>query len=312
MVTMDTSTPVDFDLAPEVVRLLESAETNRALTLAAQCVETYPEYIGGYILLADCYHVLGQTEAARIILDAAGALFPDRLIVTERLQGLSARSHWPVPPEVKVPADNPEEVYGSATDATEGLHRQQPQEIVSEHHSPLRDIKNSDTLKTTQVFPLRVIELVPSGGAGRKIRSTNMRLIPGLEYTSLRFESTSLRDYHAVHSLTQPPPFREFHPPRNTSGRSSAAPREASLEQMAAKLGRLRKSRSGSDETVPAPAITTPPPAVASITLAGIYMQQQNYDAALAMLQLLVPKSQEQQKRITDLIAECKQRLSSS
>ena len=60
--------------------------------------------------------------------------------------------------------------------------------------------------------PLRVIEFGAPPADDRVIRSASMRLIPGLEFTSLRFAGQRRSD-RSISALPQPPAFRTFNQP---------------------------------------------------------------------------------------------------
>ena len=70
---MEAAASVRADFALEVLRLLEDGRAEAALELAADGVRSYPTYIGGYAVLADCYAALDDVDDAFVILVRSGS-----------------------------------------------------------------------------------------------------------------------------------------------------------------------------------------------------------------------------------------------
>jgi len=156
--------------------------------------------------------------------------------------------------------------------------------------------------------PLRIIELAPQANDTRVIKSSSVRLIPGLEYTTLRFEGGKHRGQRILQPLSDPPQFREFHAPRK-SGKQTDQPvvqKKLSLEELAERIGRVRITPADLEGKPPAPnPIQTPRASVVSETLARIYMEQRNYDKAIDALRILQSQHPTEHQRLQDLINKC-------
>lgn len=135
-----------------------------------------------------------------------------------------------------------------------------------------------------------------------------MRLIPGLEYTTLRFEGVKTRGSRSIQFLPEPPAFREFHKP----GKSVFGPpptqqqRKVSLEELADKIGRVRLTAEELEKRPPAPdPLQEQRHSVVTETLARIYMQQQSYDKAIEAFTHLKVQQPDNAAKFDALIAEC-------
>ena len=270
----------------------------------------YPDYLGGYVLLSKAYDALGRPLDARIILDEAQRRFPS--FVPARANAIDD-----IEPMPAQPAYTPELVP-----------------LASPAPEPLRAAPLA-----TSTSPLRIIDTAHIGDDTRIIRSASVRLIPGLEFTTLRFEGTKTRGRREIQTLSDPPPFRRFHPARRvlqpgtqqshsvSGGRPHPQPasKPLSLEELANRLERARMPRSG-EPLAPLPSVvpTTHPsiPTSANLglpqpqtlvteTIARIYMQQGAYDRAIdayAALAISKPEKNEEYQRI---IAELTAKLNS-
>jgi tetratricopeptide (TPR) repeat protein len=263
-------------LAPSFARqaadLLRGDRAVDAAQLCAEGLKQYPDYAGGYLLLADAYRAMDQPKDAEIILAEARRRFPKLSGVTRRLAPLAA----PVP---RIPVPEPE------------LPVREPAPASAPAASPLRVINTADLTDDQRI-----------------IRSASVRLIPGLEYTTLRFEGMRSRGRREITPLSDPPPFRSFHTMRRTT-RPAEQPKEqrrpVSLEELAA---RLEKARIPTATEVTQPA--TPPPTmggprVVTETIARIYMQQGSFDRAIEALRTLQASKPERHDHFEKLIAEC-------
>ena len=267
--------PADFALTAS--ELLDQGRKEDALELAADGVRTYPTYLGGYILLADCYAGLGYVDDARLILDEAERRFPSRAVVHERRKELERRSQAPAPPRPK------------------------PQR---ERREPARERKES---------PLRIIDLAQPTSDTRIIRSSAMRLIPGLEYTSLRFEGTRSKGERAVNVLPPAPPFRGFHEPgayRKAGTGQPPAPDSGAtdIDALANRIGRVRLTQEELEKRPPAPDPTKDRPkrSLVTETLAKIYMQQGSYDDAIEAFTSLIERYPNKADQLQPLLEECR------
>ncbi len=191
----------------------------------------------------------------------------------------------------------------------------------------------------TSTSPLRIIDTAQILDDTRIIRSASVRLIPGLEFTTLRFEGTKTRGRREIQTLLDPPPFRRFHPARRVlqpvsqqsqpSGPTASHPKPAtkplSLEELANRLERARMPRSGEALTPMASATQTTHvvvPTSASLglprqqmviteTIARIYMQQGAYDKAIDAFTALAVSKPEKNEEYQRIIAELTTKLNS-
>ena len=139
-----------------------------------------------------------------------------------------------------------------------------------------------------------------------------MRLIPGLEFTSLRFEGHSSRGGRSVSVLPTVPVWRSFntppHQPAKTTTKNGS--KKVSLEELADKINRVRLTASELEKRPPAPdpIADGPRPSLVTDTLANIYQQQKNYTKAIeayTLLKELKPeKAAEYDKRIQACITD--------
>jgi tetratricopeptide (TPR) repeat protein len=293
---MNTAPTVSPGFARDVYRSLNEQQVDAALKLAADGVRAYPAYLGGYVLLADCYHALGHPEAAAVILDEAERRFPNR-------QAVHSRRHRPLPATSAPPVEHASTPEAEHTTAPEAEHISTPE---AEHISTPEAERTSTP---AEVYPLRMIDLAPPLADTRVIRSSSMRLIPGLEFTSLRFEGTTRRGGRALQFLPEPPGFRDFHEPRPIPPSTQKAEPKEALERLAERISRVRMSADDLEKRPPAPA---PAPsqnvAMHSETLVRIYMQQQHWDKAIASLLVLQQTNPEDAERLQGLVDECERR----
>jgi hypothetical protein len=279
-----TKAPADF--ARSSWLLLKQGHKEGALQLAADGVRTYPTYIGGYVILADCFADMGHLDDARLIIAEAERRFPHRRIVHDRKEAydqMSARAEA-VPPKVVEPEP--------------ALPRDEP-------HVELLTKKRPSRQETPVPFerkesPLRVIELGTPTHDDRIIRSSSVRLIPGLEYTSLRFEGSKTRGDRSVNVLPDAPPFRTFHaqspyrrvvpePARQPSSDTERRQPQLTLEQLADRIAKVRMTPEHLENKPPAPDPTEerPKQSIVTETLGRIYMQQQQFDHAIETFETL-------------------------
>ena len=274
-----TKPPVP-SFAVTAVSMLKKHQAVDAARLCASGLEFYPDYIAGYLLLAEAYSALNQTIDARLILDEAQRRFPRHNVpkIVEPIIPIEIPIEIPIAvPQVVAPVV-PKEVPRSIPPSA-------PQSV------------------------LRIIDTAPFSKDQRIIRSTSVRLIPGLEYTSLRFEGMRQRGRREIAHLSDPPAFREFHTMRRTT-RPAEAPvepkRSVSLEELATRLEKARMPRQV--EALP-PHVPSPQvgggPTVVTETIARIYMQQGSYDRAIDAFRVLQKSKPQQHTHFAQLIAEC-------
>jgi len=260
---MDESTPL---FAFHAYQAIGRGQLHEAVELCAHGISQFPDYLSGYVVLAKAYDALGMTTDARLIRSAAA----------ERFVGLApAKSDAPdqsdvpdVPDQSDAP-DVPEQPDVPAVSV--------PQVLPSASHS---------------MQSLRLVTMVPAT-EGRVIRAASVRLIPGLEFTSLRFEGAKTRGRRIIQNLSDPPPFRTFNAPLKptrvagqgasaTSAKMANARRPLSLEELAGRLESARMPRHVDTSKVPsAPIDVAAGSTLVTDTIAGIYLAQEAFDKAL-------------------------------
>jgi len=274
---MEAAAPVRSDFALEVLRLLEAGRAEAALALAADGVRSYPTYVGGYAVLADCYAALDDIDDAFVILTEAERRFPGRRALSSRRVRYQQRAT--VEPTTVAPTTvAPTTVAPTTVEPT-------TVEPTTERLIPRRRRERAPVVPhEKKESPLRVIELGAPPADDRVIRSASMRLIPGLEYTSLRFEGQR-RSGRSISTLPEPPAFRTFNQPlpRPAGKDEPERARKVSLEELADRIGKVRMTAEDLEKKPPAPdpLAEQPKRALVTETLATIYLQQQAYDKAI-------------------------------
>lgn len=258
--------------------MLQKQEAVDAARLCASGLEFYPDYIAGYLLLAKAYAALHQGDDARLILDEAQRRFPRHNVPKYVEPVITVESGSPIEtPEISTPI--------LPKDVVKSVPQSAPQSV------------------------LRIIDTAPLSKDQRIIRSTSVRLIPGLEYTSLRFEGMRQRGRREIAHLSDPPAFREFHTMRRTirPAETHAEPkRSVSLEELATRLEKARMPRQmeALQPNIPSPHVSGGPTVVTE-TIARIYMQQGSYDRAIEAFRVLQKSKPQQHTHFEQLIAEC-------
>jgi tetratricopeptide (TPR) repeat protein len=290
-------TPPSF--AMRAAALVREGRSTDAVHLCADGIRLWPDYITGYLLLADAYAALGHATDAEVILAEAARRFPYyRGIARERVQEVvQERVQEVVQERVQ------EEVQEVVQEEVQEVVQERAQEVVQKPVVPV-----TPRAASSPISLLRIVHTAQQPDDVRQIRSSSVRLIPGLEYTSLRFENTRGRGRREISMLPEPPVFREFHPtqrPRRTDG---AAPqrRPLSLEELAARLEQARIPRTTDAPSTPTPAPNAAPQATSAImteTLAKIYVSQGAYEIAIEAyrtLQRTKPERSDDYQRIID------------
>lgn len=351
--------------AVEATRRIEAGDMAGAVRLCADGIATFPDYATGYIVLARAYEALDMASDASLMRHAAAERFP--LLVplpppaaahpSPPLQ-LTSTEDVLAQPEADTIAEaisiqEAESYVGDAphTEASiseaaartsvplTALEPARPTLAAVEETTPddavaIPTAANAPTL--VQALPshhsgrpaLRMIDLRQHHAAdSRVIRAASVRLIPGLEYTSLRFEGMKSRGRREIATLLDPPPFREFHAPmRPMPRRADDAPaakpatRRLTLEELAQRLERARMPRP--DElalrptppppqptTDTTPASTTGSQPVVTETIARIYESQGAYEKALDAYRALQRAKPERHSHYQDLIDNLTRRL---
>lgn len=172
---------------------------------------------------------------------------------------------------------------------------------------------------------LRIIDTAPTSDDARIIRSSAVRLIPGLEYTTLRFEGMKTRGRRAIQPLSEPPSFRDFHSPMRPFVRprphqsvESAPARPAvkkplSLEELASRLEKVRMPRPGESTQPPVGPVHVPGagPALVTETIARIYEQQGALDKALEAYRALQRQKPDKHDYFERLITDVSRKMQS-
>ena len=265
--------------------MLRQGDEEAALQLAADGVRMFPTYIGGYVILADCYAALGDVDDARVILTEAKRRFPSRKVIQQREAALDRQPGTPV--------------------------TEPPKHTLVVRRRPKRESRDVPvgTLERKE-SPLRVIELALPSTDERIIRSSSVRLIPGLEYTSLRFEGSKVRGDRSITVIPEPPPFRTFHDPYGKELVSKTRTQEqgtVTLERLADRIGRVRMTSESLDAKPPAPDPLSEQPrqTLVTETLARIYMQQKSFDRAIESFRILTERYPDRTDEFQKLIEEC-------
>lgn len=389
--------------AVTALQLLQSNSIIEAAQLCASGVEHYPDYIGGYILLASAYESLGQHHDAQVIREALHTRFPGLPLLKSYVQ---APSEVPVETEQIVVQDDSEELQTDVAaedwildivEIEDDVERHIDAEAVQEHAEELAEVnlaeqieepaeadaeqfieevidlqieqevsqesseelieqvENPSSIHPTpeddlsepeleeiffevvepEVVPsasdeslhehsvdvafhshpnvLRLIEMAPVSTDTRVIRSASVRLIPGLEYTTLRFEGTRSRGRREITALLDPPAFRTFHQMRRMA-RPSETPeprkKPVTLEELAARLtdARMPKSVSHEQEISKVDFSAQQSPIMVTETIARIYMQQGSYELAIEAFKNLQKNKPEKHDEFEKLIKECERK----
>lgn len=300
------SNPVAASFAVTAEALLAEHRYAEAVHLCASGVTEYPQYLGGYLMLARAYDAMGKLHDAAVMRTAAHERFP--WYVPARVQhhqpSVPAVVEQPETPAtvvdvVETPVVAPEAV--APADAVVDLVVAEPV-VTAAPEQPSRE----------QPSVLRMIDTAHLVNDERIIRSASVRLIPGLEYTSLRFENIRSRGRRDISHLSDPPPFRSFHTMRRTTRVTEPTrdqrrePRKAvSLEEIAARLERRARMPRTADAVEQAPPPEPNGPMLMTETIARIYMQQGSYDKAIEAFRMLQQSKPEKHAHFDALIAEC-------
>ena len=335
----------DPSFAVTAIHLLQSNNILEAAQLCASGVEHYPDYIGGYILLASAYESLGQHHDAQVIREALHTRFPGLPLLKSYIQAQQESLVEDTPdieepqtfdedqvPEVEQIAESVSVLEVEPATESEVVCFEEPAiepvaefsedfiiEAESEVHVELAIEPEPETFEgpspvTSHPNVLRLIEMAPITTDTRIIRSSSVRLIPGLEFTSLRFEGTRSRGRREITSLLDPPAFRTFHPIRRTARPSETQePRKkpVTLEELAARLNdaRLPRNTGGNDQEISREDFSAmQSPIMITETIARIYMQQGSFELAIEAFKALQKQKPEKTVEFEKLIKECERK----
>jgi hypothetical protein len=250
-------------------------------------------------MLARAYEAMGKVHDASVMRTAAQERFPWYVAVQKPSQ--------PVQHAEVAAAAEPEVVAQVVAEAVAEVVAAVVPEVVSAE--PEAEVEPQPR---EQPSVLRMIDTAHLVNDERIIRSASVRLIPGLEYTSLRFENLRSRGRRDIAYLSDPPPFRSFHTMRRTT-RPAEPSREqrrepgkaVSLEEIAARLERRARMPRASDAVEQVPPPEPNGPMLMTETIARIYMQQGSYDKAIEAFRMLQKSKPEKHAQFDALIAEC-------
>ena len=341
---MTETVPPDF--AVQAARLLSASDPLAAARLSTAGISCYPDYAGGYVMLAKAYAALGRGNDAITMVQDARERFPYITITLPDVFPAIAEPHTEVldheivavsevTTEVDVPSgdsvavattnDEPSVFLESELESTleAGMVTidradSSPSEVVAEE--PVLDVEmlpaEAPSINYTQTPSqvLRMIETLPVATDARIIRSSSVRLIPGLEFTTLRVEGLRSRGRRGVGSLPEPPAFRTFHQVRRPQRPvEPPAPRKpVSLEELAQRLAEARIPRPTevdlSAQRPEASMAAQPQPSKVTETISNIYMQHQPYDLAIEAFKHLMSQRPDRKDHFEALIHECERK----
>jgi hypothetical protein len=309
------------DFAIEASELLASSRSLDAIRLCIGGIEEFPEYAGGYVMLAKAYAALGRSDDAEALVRDITRRFP------------YVRVQLPVPDAEVLPAEDPaawpvsdfnivDPHEESLEDLVEDIVEVEIADDVEfegavddEFEDTADDIPTDEVVVTPisgPTYVLRMIETAPVDDDARIIRSSSVRLIPGLEFTTLRVEGLRSRGRRGIGSLPEPPAFRSFHAVRRPQRPAEPAParKPVNLEELAARLIDAKMPRQSMTDA-PAPrteSVPLPQPILVTDTIATIYMQQQSYDLAIEAFKTLISRKPDRKEHYEALIRECERK----
>ena len=341
------SRPLHPDFAVEARQLLDSSRAIDAVRLCSMGIEDYPHYAGGYVMLAKAYAQLGLADDAAALARDITMRFP---YVHVELSSTYVESEPAIQPDaepVNITPDEPPAPIDAVTATHDVVHVTEHEhvaenepvaehehvaesepvaehehvaedelvaesEFVAEHVTVQRNI--ADAAPTAPTFVLRMIETAPTADDAPIIRSSSVRLIPGLEFTTLRVEGLRSRGRRGIGSLPEPPAFRAFHTVRRPQRPPEPPPQRKplSLEELASRLVDVKMPRQSEADAASArnepPPPPQPQPILVTDTIATIYMQQQSYDLAIEAFKSLMARKPDRRDHYEALIRECERK----
>lgn len=311
---MNASSSPDFVL--RAAEHLAAHEALEAARLSAAGIESYPLYAGGYVMLAKSYAALGRLDDAQVMIHDIARRFPYITVSVEEL--MVADSVISADDDVVIIAEDvPSESWQTLPDdmpvpEEETTVAESFVDVVNEQAADVEVILEDVVQAPSQV--LRMIESMPVDDDTRIIRSSSVRLIPGLEFTTLRVEGIRSRGRRGIGTLPEPPAFRSFHQVRRPQrpAEPPANKKAVSLEELAMRLTEAkmpRQSEMDAKGTASAPAVNPlAQPILVTDTIAQIYMQQQSYDLAIEAFKSLMSRKPERSEHYQGLIRECERK----
>jgi hypothetical protein len=294
---MDVSPSPEFAL--QAAEHLAASRAIEAARLSAAGIERYPTYAGGYVMLAKAYAALGRTDDAATMARDIAVRFP-------HIKVSFAEYHESETKPVLVSITDSQDavvIYHEASDlvATEEVENAQNDSADAPEEVPQ---------PPSQV--LRILESLSIDDETRIIRSSSVRLIPGLEFTTLRVEGLRSRGRRGIGVLPDPPAFRSFHRVRRPQRAADPAPvrKPVSLEELASRLSEAKIPRPSELDAASTPVQPTPAsqPIMVTDTIAQIYMQQESYDLAIEAFKTLMSRKPERKDHYEALIRECERK----
>ena len=294
-----------MDVSPSPEFALEAAEhlaASRALDaarLSAAGIESYPTYAGGYVMLAKAYAALGRTDDAATMARDIAVRFPHIKISFAEYEESETKP-------VSISISDSQDTVILRHDADDLVATE---EVENAHHDSAEAPEEAPQ-PPSQV--LRILESLSIDDETRIIRSSSVRLIPGLEFTTLRVEGLRSRGRRGIGVLPDPPAFRSFHRVRRPQRAADPAPvrKPVSLEELASRLSEAKIPRPSELDATSTPVQPTPvsQPIMVTDTIAQIYMQQESYDLAIEAFKTLMSRKPERKDHYEALIRECERK----
>jgi tetratricopeptide (TPR) repeat protein len=268
-----------------IQHLSATGQLEQARAQAEELLRRYPRYPTAYVLLAQIYERCGLWQDAHAVLQEAWDRFPRHRGIAEALQRLTEQLS--------------EHTEGSAAPADDTIHEPAPTEAGS-------DVVPT---RTELTVPLRLIET--GNEATVHLQSSLVRLIPGLEFTPLRYEAAGPPSWTPI---PPPPPFPEAL--EDAVRQAELAPLTEVTTPLEELLRRLEHARmpKPNEDAAPTPPPEEPPrgaPVVATETMARVYERQGAYQEALRIYEELARRYpdkreyyEQQQARLRALLRE--------
>jgi len=334
---IDSCTPT---FAMQAAQSLAAGDAREAVELCANGIRHFPDYATGYIVLAEAYELLGMTSDALLIRNAARERFLVLARHTANRLPVSNETHSEETPAAAVQATESHDTPGEHV-ALETVDAEVPQQATdTEQATPTlvgeARLLAMDVGLEPPAFQQSSVQATPPASAshsmhplrlvaarepveGRVIRASSVRLIPGLEYTSLRFEGTKTRGRRMIQHLLDPPTFRTFHAPMRANKVSHgvsnvpepSGKKRLSLEDLAKRLERARMPR-------PTELAKAPPPepvlvhigsSLVTETIANIYFSQGALEKALDAFRQLQARHPDQHEAYAAKINDVLKRM---
>lgn len=209
------SVPVTF--AVKAQQLLEEGNAGEAIQLCRQGLDVFPNYVTAYLILARACIAVGDYVAAEEALERGLQKAPR----SNTARTLRKEVQYALRFKTKSSdANGGDGISGGGNSSPSGAVPSGLQSALAEASAAAtfinegRDLPDDQAEKTLGNY-LRIIETDKSASqeAQSSFRSTNLRLIPGLDFTPLRVESSS---HHTASErqrnagVPEPPPLTEF------------------------------------------------------------------------------------------------------